>query len=302
MSERQPILSGHTHTHAHGNGNHEHSHHESASHQDYKSISTTRDAFRRHDVEASRQEHMKAMEQHASDASDYVKSVVFGGLDGIMTVFAIIAAAAGSGATYVTILVFGFSNVVADAFSMGFSEFVSGSAELDHARQERSREEWEVENSKDLEIEEMEQLYILKGLSEEDAKTMVGIISKDNKIFVDFMMHDELGILGDAEDPMEPLKQGVVMFVSFITFGSVPLLGYAVSMSGEGIDNMFFFSCALTALALVTLGAIKGYLTGMNIPRSALLMVVNGIVSGGVSLGISSLVDALVHPDGVVPL
>mmetsp|Transcript_75527 Transcript_75527/g.87809 ORF Transcript_75527/g.87809 Transcript_75527/m.87809 type:complete len:302 (-) Transcript_75527:77-982(-) len=296
MSERQAIL-GDQHTHSHTTP-HGHSHHATTSHQDYKSISNVRSAFHHHDVQASRREHMKAMEQHSSDASDYVKSVVFGGLDGIMTVFAIIAAAAGSGASYVTILIFGFSNVVADAFSMGFSEFVSGSAELDNARQERSREEWEVENSKDLEIEEMVQLYMLKGLSEEDAKTMVNIISKDNKIFVDFMMHDELGILCDSDDPMEPLKQGVVMFLSFITFGSVPLLGYAVSMSGDGMDSMFFFSCALTALALLTLGAIKGYLTGMNIPRSSLLMVVNGVISGAVSFGISYFVDALVHPDG----
>lgn len=263
---------------------------------DYKSTASARAAFDRRDVEATRREHEKPthVEDHASSASDYVKSVVFGGLDGIMTTFALIAAAAGSGAGYVTILIFGLSNVVADAFSMGFGEYVGGRAELDHAREERSREEWEVENAKDLEVQEMIQVYMDKGISEEDARTVVAIISKDNKIFVDFMMHDELGIIIDTDDEWEPLKQGFVMFLSFITFGSVPLVAYFVTMSGAGVDRIFGISCVLTAIALMVLGAIKGYLTSMNIPKCALLMFVNGCVSGAVSFGISSFVQDLV--------
>jgi VIT1/CCC1 family predicted Fe2+/Mn2+ transporter len=174
---------------------------------------------------------------------------------------------------------------------MGFGEFVSGDAERDHALMERSREEWEVKNCKEMEMAEMVEVYMAKGLNEEDSKTIVNIIAKDPKLFVDFMMVDELGLLVDVDDKWGPLKQGIVMFFAFILFGCVPLLAY-LGGSGSGLDSVFFFSCALTAVSLVILGSLSGYLTGVSIPKSAVTMVFNGCVSGGVSFGITSLVDS----------
>lgn len=265
-----------------------------------KRIAVAQDAFERRDVEASRAEHMRGtnlahVENHASEASDYVKCVVFGGLDGIMTTFAIIAAAAGSSTIFKTIIVFGFSNVVADAFAMGFGEYVSGVAELDHARAERAREEWEVENSKDLEVEEMVEIFQNRGVAEDDARIMVNILAKDSQLFVDFMMVNELGILADTNDTSQPMKQGLVMFCSFILFGSIPLLAYLFAWGGQGLDRVFATSCLMTAIGLMCLGAVKGFLTRMNIPRAAVLMLLNGCVSGGVSFGISSMVESMVE-------
>ncbi|KAK7198548.1 Vacuolar iron transporter 1 [Novymonas esmeraldas] len=260
--------------------------------KDYKSCNAARSAFLSGDVEASRHEHRKPMhcEKHNSSASEYVKSVVFGGLDGIMTTFAIIAAAAGSGGNYATVLIFGFSNVIADGFSMGFGEYVSGEAERENAASERRREEWEVENSFDLEVDEMVQIYMAKGLSFDDAHTVVSIISKDPKMFVDFMMVEELGLLVDLDDVNGPKKQGVVMFTSFLLFGSVPLLAY-LSGKGQGTDSVFFMSCFLTMISLIFLGSVKGYLVGLSMSRSAVLMVLNGVISGSVSFLAGHLIE-----------
>lgn len=258
----------------------------------YKSCDAARAAFRSGDLEASRQEHMKPMHQecHNSSASEYIKSVVFGGLDGIMTTFAIISAAAGSNGNYATVLIFGFSNVIADGFSMGFGEYVSGEAERDNAIAERRREEWEVENSFDLELDEMVQIYMAKGLSFDDANTIVGIISKDPKMFVDFMMVEELGLLVDIDDEHGPKKQGVVMFFSFLFFGAVPLLAYLPG-KGQGTDGVFLISCILTLTSLVVLGSVKGLLASQSIVRSALLMLLNGTISGSVSFVAGYLIE-----------
>lgn len=239
---------------------------------------------------------MKPMheESHSSSASEYVKSVVFGGMDGIMTTFAIIAAAAGSNGTFATVLVFGLSNVLADGFAMGFGEYVSGEAERENAAAERMREEWEVENSLDLEIEEMIQIYMGKGLSREDSTIIVDIISKDPKMFVEFMMVDELGLLVDIDDRTGPMKQGFVMFVSFVLFGLLPLLAYC-SGRGQGVDVVFFTSCLLTLFSLVVLGALKGYLVGVSMLWSAAMMATNGAVSGIVSFVIGSIVENLLQ-------
>ena len=255
------------------------------------SYGAVRKAFHERDAEASRLAHEEKrqtraaiahMENHGGTGSEFIKSIVFGGLDGIMTTFAIITAAAGVGADYKTILILGLSNKIADAFAMGFGEFVGGMAEIDYAVAERAREEWEVENCFDSEVEEMVGIYVNRGIEEADARRMVAIISKDPKTFVDFMMVDELQLMVDTEDVWAPVKQGCVMFLSFAGFGIIPLCAY-FSGKGKGTDAVFFVAIGLTAFALTILGALKGYLAEISMLKSAAMMIANGVVAGIVS-------------------
>lgn len=269
-----------------------------------KSSHKARDAFLNRDIEASKAEHKKRLEdgsaeEHGGAASDYVKSIVFGGLDGIITTFAIVTAAVGANEGYKTVLVFGFANVLADAWSMGFGEFISGRAEYDYNMSERAREEWELSLNPEGEIEEMIEIYKQKGHSEEDAKKLVEIYSKDDERFVDVMMVDELGILMDDDDKWGSLKQGAVMFLAFVCFGVCPLLAY-LSGKGQGLDYIFGISCAITGVALLILGAMKGMLTNMNPPLTALVMLLNGSISGGVSFGVGVLVSYIVTGEAKV--
>ena len=62
----------------------------------------------------------------------HVRGVVFGGMDGILTTFALLAAAAGSHETTMALtLVIGISTVLADALSMGAGEYLSAKAEAE---------------------------------------------------------------------------------------------------------------------------------------------------------------------------
>lgn len=263
---------------------------------------STRDAFERRDAEASREAHrqerlQKALpdhhERHGGTASEYLKSIVFGGMDGIMTIFALAASAAGAGANYQTVLIFGFANQLADAFSMGFGEFISSSAERDNAMSERDREMWEVENCFDAEVQEMIELYIKRGLSEEDATRIVQIMSKNPITFVDFMMVDELGLMVDVSDAWRPAKQGLVMFSSFVIFSCIPLLAYLIGGPLYSNDVLFAACVASTAVSLAILGSIKGYLTDVNILRSAMMMMFNGAIVGSLSFAVSQLANAI---------
>ena len=62
---------------------------------------------------------------------DFLKQIVFGGNDGIVTTFAIVAGFAGAQADGtaqiggIAVLVFGLANLFADAVSMGLGEFLS---------------------------------------------------------------------------------------------------------------------------------------------------------------------------------
>jgi len=81
---------GHSHGHSHSSS-HSHSH----SHSGSRVQLSPRSAFARGDVEASirahaqkRQDDSKNEEGHNTETGEYIKSIVYGGLDGIITTFA----------------------------------------------------------------------------------------------------------------------------------------------------------------------------------------------------------------------
>jgi vacuolar iron transporter family protein len=59
----------------------------------------------------------------------YLPEFVFGGMDGLVTTFAIVAGAVGAGFPVIVIVILGFANVLADAFSMGASGYLSAVSE-----------------------------------------------------------------------------------------------------------------------------------------------------------------------------
>lgn len=69
----------------------------------------------------------------------------------------------------VDVLVLGFANLVADGISMGFGDFVSTSTERDVAAKERSVTEWDVENRRRSQQEELVQRYQALGMHAADA-------------------------------------------------------------------------------------------------------------------------------------
>ena len=121
------------------------------------------------------------------------------------------------------ILVLGFSNMFADALSMGMGDALSTKAENAAIMKEREREKWELQNFKEGEIEEMVELYEHKGLSRQDAEIVVRTMAKYEDFFVDRMVMDELEMM--VPDPDDnPWFDGLVTFCSFVFFGIFPLL------------------------------------------------------------------------------
>lgn len=242
-------------------------------------------------------------ENEAGMGGDYIKSFVFGGLDGIVSTFALVAGLGGARASLSTLIAVGLAKVLADAFSMGFGEFTSATAELENALLIRSREEWEMENYEEGEVKEMAALYMEKGVSKTDALTMLTIMAKYKDLFVEHMMVMEHDMMPpDDSDRWAPLKQGFVCFIAFVIFGLVPLMGflvvYAVDPAAANSDNdvgrVLGIAYALTVVTLFVMGVTKAKLTGSpKMIRSGVMMVLNGSIAGGVAYVIGEILTAI---------
>jgi len=187
--------------------------------------------------------------------------MIFGGLDGILTSFAIVAGAAGGNLSTNVVLILGFSNIFADALAMGVGEFLSSKAENEWILSERKREEWEFENFPDGEIKEMVEIYEERGMSHDDAALVIHTMAKYKDFFVDVMMTQELQLqVPDVNHVKESFREGVVMFCSFAFFGALPLLGYVffpLAFPQMSETELFLCACCVTGCVLFLLGSIK---------------------------------------------
>eukprot|EP00008_Paramoeba_atlantica_P009001 CAMPEP_0201476956 /NCGR_PEP_ID=MMETSP0151_2-20130828/2084_1 /ASSEMBLY_ACC=CAM_ASM_000257 /TAXON_ID=200890 /ORGANISM="Paramoeba atlantica, Strain 621/1 / CCAP 1560/9" /LENGTH=275 /DNA_ID=CAMNT_0047857523 /DNA_START=795 /DNA_END=1622 /DNA_ORIENTATION=+ len=249
-------------------------------------------------------------QEKGCDLGDHVKPIIYGGLDGIVSIFVgvLVAVLAGEN-TLAAVLGVTFSKLFAGAFSMGVGEMLSTKAEVDYAKGERAREEWELANFREGEIAEMIQLYTDLGYEEETAKRMVDLLAKNDKIFLDAMVVEELGIPPDQED-QNPYIAGLMNFSSFMLFGFLPILPFLVCLIGVVADsesigegdgwrnvwNPLFVAAGLTFLGLIILAVFKARLTGLPILKSVAQTLFGGILSaavgGGVGYGIFSATGA----------
>jgi VIT1/CCC1 family predicted Fe2+/Mn2+ transporter len=259
-----------------------------------KRIDQAREAFRERDLSASQKAHSAqaiaaAAEEHGGASHQYIGDMVYGGLDGIVTTFAIVSGVAGASLGSGIILVLGLANLLADGFSMAAGAFLALKSELEYYDRERERETWEVKHFPDGERAELLEIYRAKGYSVNDAETLVAIQSRDEETWIDEMMIQELGMLRDER---RPILSALATLGSFIVAGSVPLLVYLIGLF-VSVDpaTSFAIAAGLSAAALFGLGAAKVLITKRSWFRSGLEM----LAVGGLAAGVAYLVGYLLR-------
>jgi VIT1/CCC1 family predicted Fe2+/Mn2+ transporter len=237
-------------------------------------------SMRVHDIKAA---HGAEEVWHGGLGSERIKSIVFGGLDGIITTFAIVAAVVGGGLPVEVVLMMGTANLLADGISMGLGDFLSSKAEHDFILSERRREAWEYEHNPEGERLEMVNIYKEKGFADEDAEAIIQLFTKKpeyTKAFVDHMMVEELGQQVPDEDE-NPMWDGIATFISFVCFGAIPVVIYAICYGAGYRDTggQFGICCAATALTMFLLGFVQAVITKQNPWTSGFLMMINGALA-----------------------
>lgn len=241
--------------------------------------------------EITEQEFQKHIESEHSkfSISGYLKEIVYGGSDGIVTTFAVVAGFTGAQSQAINqypviiVLIFGFANLLADAFSMGLGNVLSILADKDVYKTERDKELYEIKNNP--EFEKKETIYILKkkGFTQSQAKKITELYSKNENYWADFMMRFELEM--PTPEHENPLLTGLTTFASFVIFGFIPLTPYVLETEGE----KFLISVIFTFIALVLLGVLRWKVTTQTLWRT----ISETVVLGGIAAIIAYFVGSL---------
>ena len=212
---------------------------------------------------------------------------------------------------------------------MGLGDALSTKAEHEHIFMERQREYWyvvlqrtytcveythththtltlssththtlthncrEYDNYPQGEISEMIDLYVERGMTKEDATTVVELMAPHRSFFVDVMMVEELGLHVPSVDA-NPWFDGLITFLSFTFFGFFPLVPFVVAqISGDAlgatIHDLFVASAVATALTLFALGAVSSMYSTKSVWRNGFEMVLVGGVVSTIAFSIASI-------------
>lgn len=224
---------------------------------------------------------------------DYIGEFVYGGIDGSVTTFAVVAGSAGAGLDSSVIIILGFANLIADGFAMSVGSYLSNKSEQQNYEKHERIEYWEVEHLPEKEREEIREIYAAKGFEGELLEQVVDVITADKDRWVDVMMKEELNMMREEKSP---LAMGAMTFVSFVLVGFIPLIAYLWDYSASADSaHLFKISIALTSLAFVGIGWLKSIVAQTSRIRSISETLFLGAAAAVLSYIVGSWLESLIH-------
>lgn len=98
-------------------------------------------------------------------SSSYLRDWIYGGIDGTVTTFAIVAGIVGADLSATVLLLMGFANLLADGFAMAASNYFGTKSERDAYERVLGIERRHIALVPDGEREEIRQIFAAKGFS-----------------------------------------------------------------------------------------------------------------------------------------
>lgn len=215
---------------------------------------------------------------------------ILGGVDGVITTFAVVAGSAGGRLSIATVIVLGLANLVADGFSMGVSNYLGTRSRQEEVARARADEAWQIEAHPEGEQQEIREIFARKGFGGETLDRVVEVITSDRKIWIDTMMEQELKL---SEIVARPLRAGLVTFAAFVICGFLPLLPFI--LSGAPTPSLFLVSAGMAAATFFGLGLGKGHLLQGSPVASGFQTLVIGLVAAGLAYAIGIVLANLLQ-------
>ncbi len=220
---------------------------------------------------------------------EYLREFVYGGIDGAVTTFAVVAGGFGANLEPGILIILGFANLLADGFSMSVGAFLSAKSEQDNFTKHEKTEYWEIENLPEIEREEITDIYRAKGFKGELLEKVVDQICSDKDLWVAEMMKDELNMMRDGKSPF---KIGFATLISFILVGFIPLMVYLWDFFFPTDLNIFLWTSILTGIAFLIVGWLKGVVNQTSALRSISETVALGLLAAVVAYYVGDLLES----------
>jgi VIT1/CCC1 family predicted Fe2+/Mn2+ transporter len=220
-------------------------------------------------------------ETHFIHRTGWLRAAVLGANDGIISVTSLIMGMAASGASSQTLLITCIAGLISGASSMAAGEYISVKSQVDIERADLKFEANELKKNPHLELKELTDIYVLRGLSPELAQEVAIQLSAKNAL--DAHARDEIGIHENtAANPLQAAGSSALAFSLGALF---PM--FSILISPEPYISTVVMLVGI--LSLAGLGMLSSYFAGTSMLKGSLRVTVWGILAMIFSAWIGSL-------------
>lgn len=222
----------------------------------------------------------KHNEFHYMSRAGWLRAAVLGANDGIISVSSLVIGVASASADTNDLLIAGIAGLVAGAMSMAAGEYVSVSSQADLENADLAREQKELIEAPEFELQELADIYVGRGVE----PTLAREIAKQ------MMAKDALGVhareeLGISElTTARPLQAALASAGAFSLGAALPVLSILLLPQ----DIFVPASSALSVLLLGLLGALAARVGGAPPLKPALRIMFWGAAAMGCTALIGS--------------
>ena len=225
-------------------------------------------------------------EHHFVHRVGWLRAVVLGANDGIVSTASLIVGVAAASADRDSILIAGVAGLVAGAMSMAAGEYVSVSSQSDTEQGDFETERQALAHSPEAELEELAQIYVGRGVE----------LGLARQVAAQLMDHDDLGAhardeLGVSEIvSFRPIQAAWTSAASFSIGAFLPLAAVAVVSVTDAIPVV----SAASLVSLALLGAISAWAGGASVVKEAVRVTLWGAFAMAATAGIGAIFGTVV--------
>lgn len=227
---------------------------------------------------------MREIDEQHPHGGAWLREIVFGLNDGLVTTLVFIMAAAEIAQSHAALLLVVLSEITAGGVSMALGGLLAARTERDILEHRIATERHEIEHEPEEERAELRAIYRDKGFTGSLLDHVVAHQTANRERWLQALVHDELGVV--EEQTIAPWRRGLQIGLSFVLGGIIPALPVLVNLAAPWMQLCAY---ALTALTALTLGVVKARYSLKGPLRNGLefLVIVTAGTLGGVAIGLA---------------
>jgi VIT1/CCC1 family predicted Fe2+/Mn2+ transporter len=220
-------------------------------------------------------------ERHRTGRIGWLRAVVLGANDGILSTSSLVLGVAAANATHSNIVVAGVAGLVAGAMSMAAGEYVSVHSQADTEKAELQRERAELKADDKGEHRELAAIYVARGVDASLAKQVAQQLMARDALGAH--ARDELGISETLR--ARPIQAALASAGSFAVGAGMPIFVTAIAPRADLIPLVSGTSLVFLAL----LGGLAARAGGAGVTVGAVRVTFWGALAMAVTAGAGAL-------------
>lgn len=227
--------------------------------------------------------------EHLGPRSQYLRDVILGVNDGLVSIFLLVVGVVGGGLTSEQVLLAGLAGAFAGAVSMAAGEYMATKSQEEVIDGELALEREHFKYYRERELDELREFLGDRGLSNSAIEAVVANAAEDDEVLMELMKSFEFGVIDHGRrNPFLAMAMSGVLFLA----GAAPsVLPFAFI---DNPDTALLLAAVLSVVGLFAVGVAKTQMTRgrpfVSGIENVAVAAVGAVISYFIGLGYDSVV------------